>query len=201
MPRAAKLPSGLTVKQTHYAYERVRNGNKKKEAYLFAYDAENMSDGAISKEIHTLENNPLITQLVDSIQKDSQKALGATVEWKKAKLMQIAEYGLTEELVSENEEDEAKLRQINPSASVSALKELNAMDGDHAAVKSKMVVENRNFSPEREILEEAKRRFTGAEIDRMGVFLMIDKLDPKTAFDKVLSERNIIDGELGDESD
>jgi len=66
------------------------------------------------------------------------------------------------------------------------------------AEKQEVTTDTKELEGNKAILEEAKRRFTGAEIDRMSVFLLIDKLDPKTAFDKVLSERDVIDGELGD---
>lgn len=53
MPRAARLPSGLTVKQEHYARLRA-DGAESADAYRLAYDAENMKVATVTKRASEL---------------------------------------------------------------------------------------------------------------------------------------------------
>jgi len=66
-----------------------------------------------------------------------------TFEDKQRWLAEIVQYGTGEEIVfvkGRDEEDDPEHRQRNPSSAVSAIKELNMMDGDHATIKSTVTV-------------------------------------------------------------
>ena len=199
MGRSATLPSGLTIKQTRFAYEFVRNGGKASDAYRHAYNADSMKVQTISRESQVLLKNHKIATLIESIQSDSQKALGATIEWKKTKLMQIAEYGLSEEVTGDDEED-VQLRQVNPSSTVSAIKELNAMDGHHAAIKAKLDIGVKVEVNASQLAIQSG--FSKAEVEQALTYQLDHGMKDIDAVNKVLSEREKVDaieGELVDD--
>lgn len=126
--------ASLTAKQEKFVQEYLLDLNATKAAIRAGY-SENSA-----KEIGC-ENltKPNIAKRIQEYQKEQKEKFSVSFEEKQRLLLQIAEYGLKEEVKHQKDDrefDEIELKQVNPSAAVSAIKELNLMDGDHAPIKN-----------------------------------------------------------------
>jgi len=188
MPKAAKFESGLTAKKTNFAYEFVRNEGKPSDAYKSAYNADKMSNEAIKVEAQRLLKDPNIALLIEKVRKESTKALGATIEYKKSRLIEIVNYGLEEEIIFQDD-GEIRKRMVNPSVVVSAINQLNLMDGDHAATKAKLEVEDTTNRADYEKLEDFRRWATREEKKRVYYLVTVEGVKHMAAVDQVCAER------------
>ena len=110
---------GLTTKQEIFV-QRLIEGNSQREAYKFAYDAENMKDETIDIEASKLFNNPKISlryqELLDEYKEQAK--------WTRAK----AEEKLMWLLDKSQEDIEYRgLKQANSSSMLNTIKELNTL--------------------------------------------------------------------------
>jgi len=111
----------LTIKQENFC-QAIVDGLSQSDAYRAAYEAGNMSDNAIAVEASRLMDNPNVSLRVDELRED----LEALRLWSRAKSLKVlAEVA--------NQSDKGSER-------VSAVKELNAMQGYIAPLKSESVV-------------------------------------------------------------
>lgn len=74
-----KSASGLTLKQEAFCYAYIENGGNASEAYRTAYDAGEMSDGAIGVEACRLLDNPKVALKVKSLREAIAEAHKLTV--------------------------------------------------------------------------------------------------------------------------
>lgn len=130
----------LTIKQAKFVKEFLLNGNGN-EAYRQAYNASKMSAKAISVEVNKLLKNPSIALEIEKDREKLQKEFEVTAEQKRKKLWDIIE-GCAKEIPvplkgSQDEEGNANLINMpaDPKAAISAIAELNKMDGHLAAIK------------------------------------------------------------------
>lgn len=207
MSSTQELAKNLTMKQFNFAKAWFETGVKA-ESYRIAYNAENMSPEAIRVEAMRVSENPNVALMVDHMRADSIKASMATVEWKKSRLIQVADYGAQEEVVPTYGKDEAEddseieLRQANPKAIVSAIKELNLMDGHHAAIKAKLEIDAKVQISAGDIM--ADNAFSIEEIEKALGYHIDGGLKEIEAAKKVLAERDkqkagAIDAEVVDD--
>lgn len=139
--------------------------------------------------------------MLQQMHEDAIEASQATVERKKRLLMKVAEYGLQEEVTSDNEED-VQLRQVNPSAAVAAIKELNAMDGHNAITASKLVIEDKRESTATQLAQ--KHGLSPAEVHKALSYRFTEGLSDVDAVKRVVEERatiDVIEGEIVEDSD
>lgn len=78
-PTNEKPASGLTLKQEAFCYAYIENGGNASEAYRTAYDAGEMSDGAIGVEACRLLDNPKVSLKVKSLREAIADAHKLTV--------------------------------------------------------------------------------------------------------------------------
>lgn len=121
--------SKLTAKQEAFARAYVETGNGS-EAYRRAYNAQNMKQETIAKKACGLLKQENVRGMVDQLREEAKRAFHVTTEQKMQLLWSVAETSAQRDL------DTGKI--INPNAVVAAVKELNAMQGDHAPVKSEV---------------------------------------------------------------
>lgn len=111
--------------------------NDKSKAFLSTFPktkAKPESINAMACEFHKiLKVSLMIDELRESLDEDEKHKAKNRIKRKQEILYKVAEYGIIEE-GAQNEDDFIK-KQANPSASVSAVKELNVMDGDQASQK------------------------------------------------------------------
>jgi len=73
------MPRKLTNKQEAYKNNRIK-GMGVKDSYMDAYDTQNMSDKAISKEASILENDPRIAPAIKAKKEEATERALVTVE-------------------------------------------------------------------------------------------------------------------------
>ena len=73
------MPRKLTAKQEAYKNNRIK-GMGVSESYRAAYDAEGMSDNALSKEASKLEHDPRIAPEIEAKRKEATERALVTVE-------------------------------------------------------------------------------------------------------------------------
>lgn len=191
------VQNGLTMKQFHFARVWFECGNAS-EAYRQAYDCQNMSTKAIGVEAHRLTQNPKVALIVEEMREDAIAASRITYHKKQALLIQLAEYGL-EEVVNETyqkvnpetgeiEEGETEYKQRNPSAVVAAIKELNLMDGHHAAIKQKLEIDDGRQTEDEAAMEYARLNFNEQQALRLLHLHNTEKMGIKQAVDLIKNE-------------
>jgi len=122
----------LTDKQEKFVQEYLLDLNATQAAIRAGYSEKTAQ--AIGSENLT---KPLIAERIQEYQKEQKEKFSVSFEEKQRLLLKIAKYGMSESIAGgQGEMDNPELKQINPSSSVAAIKELNLMDGDHAATKS-----------------------------------------------------------------
>ena len=203
MPRAAKLSNGMTLKQMAFAKEWVMNGGKDIPAYRAAYDAEGMSDRTVSRRAIELRDNSIIAACIEDIQGDILAASKVTAAGIVARTIAIADYGMQEEVKPQSKQEqeegvEVQLRQVNPSAAVSALNLAADIMGVKAATKAKLEVEDTTNRADFEKLQEVRRLFTQEEKKRVYYLVTVEGVEHMAAVDQVYAEREtkLIEGEI-----
>ena len=119
----------LTNKQRRFCEHYVVHGGLR-DAYRYAYNAQNMGDAPISVEASRLMKNPKIALFIYEMRTDARKAFTVTIAEKKEWLKQIVDAGLTKQ----------GLYHVDLNAAKGAINELNKMDGDHATVTTKQEI-------------------------------------------------------------
>lgn len=177
----------LTPKQENFCQQYLLLGNAS-DAYRLAYDAKNMKPETINRRAKDLLDDGKITARLNFLSESSMSEFSTNFAEKQRKLWEIIEYG--------SEEIEVKtgiLKQRNPSATVSAINQLNLMDGSHAAFKARLEANAPHISNEREVeqvaLQRVRRTFTKTEAVRLWHLYYGDKMDYIEAIDLIESER------------
>lgn len=120
----APLPQRvMTLKQQLFAKNYLANGYNAAQAAL---DAGYSKDSLTQMASENLAK-PVVKEYIAKIVEKKTHALDITFEWKLLALKNVAEISL---------EPHGKDDKIYPSAAVSAIAELNKMQGDHAPVKT-----------------------------------------------------------------
>lgn len=78
-------------------------------------------------------SKPAIQERIQVYREEQKKKFSVSFEQKQRWLADIVRYGMGEEIVMGKDNENPEMRQRNPSSAVAAIKELNLMDGDHAA--------------------------------------------------------------------
>ena len=118
----------LTQKQEGFCQDYILTGNAS-EAYRRNYNASNCSDTTINRKAKELIDNGKIAARIEELHREMKKEFDVSVSQKKRWLVQVIKAGM-ESL------DNGKPKGL--SATVSAISELNRMDGDHAPAKHKV---------------------------------------------------------------
>lgn len=167
MGRAARNPdTGLTDKEETFVHKIVYEGMSDTDAYRAAYKTGRMKDETIRKEAARLKDSPHIAPCIEKLRKEAAevtKSEGiATLSQKREMLWSIAQRCVepTMKLIGRGEGVEEFAAVYDPKAAVSAIAELNKMDGDLAAIKT----DNRHVLEYEDITdEELNERIARAE--------------------------------------
>lgn len=140
----------LTEKQEefsrHYAVHR-----KPVAAYRFAYDCRTMQPHSCNVEAWRLIKNPKIALRIHELRINSDKEYSVGVAQKKQWLAAIVELSTQRK----NLDDGTIIPAGDLKTAISAINELNKMEGDHAAIKKDVKVEQVLLSMVAEIPEDA----------------------------------------------
>lgn len=124
----------ITDKQERFVQEYLIDLNATQAAIRAGYSkktARQIGQQNLSKVV--------IQNLIQSYRSEQKKKFSVSFEDKQRMLLELAQYGSESEPIprrGQKEDDEVVYRQRNPSAAVAAIRELNMMDGDHAATNS-----------------------------------------------------------------
>lgn len=136
-------PSDLEA--TKYAQAFLTNGGDQTKAFKKAFPKSKAKPETLNNCASKFHKLPKIRTRIEELRVELNKAADEealyTVNDKKRWLMEIVGYGVAEEVIpmpqwKQDAGYKDEYRQRNPSAAVSAIKELNLMDGDHAPIKS-----------------------------------------------------------------
>jgi hypothetical protein len=122
--------SRLTIKQDKAVKHFFLHGNKA-DAYRHAYSTSKMSQSSVQREALRLFENPIITPWVDYYQARNEGEFSLSISRKKQMLLAVAEKGL-----KDKKDAHGNMVAHNLAGTVSAISELNRMEGDHAPVKN-----------------------------------------------------------------
>jgi len=115
------------------------NGGNASEAYRSAYDAKKMKPQTVFSTASRLLKDRKVTARVEEIQAKAKEIaetkLNITFEQKQRWLKSVIERSLQHEQARDSEGNPMGDFRFNASAVISAISELNKMDGDHAAGK------------------------------------------------------------------
>jgi len=132
----------LTAKQEAFAVAYCTNGGNASEAYRSAYDAKKMKPETVFSNASRLLKNSKVIARVEELQAKAkevaEKKLNITFEQKQEWLKSVIERSLQHEQARDNDGNPMGDFRFNASAVISAINELNKMDGDHAASKVDM---------------------------------------------------------------
>lgn len=126
-----------------YAEHFILTGDKSK-AWRATFPNSKAQQKAVAVNATRFHNIPSVSLMIDElrgkVESEAKDRALYSIEDKKRILLDIATFGSSIELagIGRAEEDEVIERQRNPSAAVAAIKELNLMDGDHAAKQLKI---------------------------------------------------------------
>jgi phage terminase small subunit len=118
--------SGLTQKQEAFVKAYILTGNAS-EAYRQSYNAKNMAENSLNVQAVKQLKNPKIALRLKELQEESKKEFLVSAEQKRKMLWELA---MT---CAESDEESQKIK--NPQAVISAIAEMNKMDGDLASIK------------------------------------------------------------------
>jgi phage terminase small subunit len=133
----------LTEKQEHFCREYMMNGGNATQAYKTAYNTENMTDKTINEESCRLKADHKISARIRELQMESKEEFNISVEQKKRWLQHAIMKGFTE-----HPDREGNMKPHDVKAAISAIGELNKMDGDLAAQKTETKYSLDNFTDE-----------------------------------------------------
>lgn len=136
----------LTDKQEKFIQEYLLDLNATQAAIRAGYSAKTATEQA-----SRLLANVKVSERVAEYQREQKEKFTVSFQEKQELLLKIATYGIDFKIAGGQDQDaeDLKLQQINPSASVAAIKELNLMSGDHAATKVEATVNSADTLPER----------------------------------------------------
>lgn len=159
----------LTPKQEKFA-QRLVETDKPSESYRYAYDAENMSDAAISVEACRLQDNPSVALRIDELRKMHLKRHQVTIDRVVAELSKLAFLDIRKAFDEEGN-----------------LKPIHELDDDTAAAIAGLEVEVRRLAGEPD--EELEGQPHGGALKRQhGTTARLHKIklsDKKAALDSL----------------
>lgn len=117
----------LTAKQEKFCQQYILTGSYT-EAYRRAYDTSKMKIGTIQTNAKNLAKNNPITIRIEELREEGKKEFTVSAEQKRRMLYELA--------LSCSQVSPETGKPVNPGATVSAIAELNKMDGDLAAIKT-----------------------------------------------------------------
>jgi hypothetical protein len=142
------LEQPLTVKQSLFVSTLLETGDYGKAATASGYRG--------IRNYYSLP--PRLKKEIDKLTNKAMEKSMTDLEWKIKKLKRIADVAMPD---SFNNLDDFEKKLINPNASISAVAELNKMQGDYAPVKTEttnVLVDAQNEEID-SLIEEAKKEF------------------------------------------
>ena len=128
--------------RTKFEVAYCTNGGNASEAYRSAYDAKKMKPQTGFSTASRLLKDRKVTARVEEIQAKAKEIaetkLNITFEQKQRWLKSVIERSLQHEQARDKEGNPIGAFKFNAAAVISAINELNKMDGDHAASKVDM---------------------------------------------------------------
>ncbi len=119
----------LTAKQEKFCQQYILTGSYT-EAYRRAYDTSKMKVGTIQTNAKNLAKKNPIAIRISELQEEGKKEFTVSAEQKRKMLYELA--------LSCSQVSPETGKPVNPGATVSAIAELNKMDGDLAAIKTEL---------------------------------------------------------------
>lgn len=116
----------LTAKQEKFCQQYILTGNAS-EAYRQSYNTQAKPETINSKAKLMLRKDPIRTR-ISELQEETKKEFTVSAEQKRKMLYELA--------LSCSQVSPETGKPVNPGATVSAIAELNKMDGDLAAIKT-----------------------------------------------------------------
>lgn len=141
----------LTVKEEGFCQSFVLLGEKS-AAYRKHYKCDRMKDNTINVKASELAKKPHVAARIEELQSEVKEVFLVDVSDKKKLLWNIAERCAQAVPVIDFEGNETGEYKFDAKGAVSAVAELNRMDGDHAVIK--MASLNKNLSPEEEMTDD-----------------------------------------------
>lgn len=141
----------LTVKEEGFC-QSVLLLSDKSAAYRKHYKCDRMKDSTVHVKASELAKKPHVAARIDELQAEVKETFLVDVSDKKKLLWQIAERCAQAVPVFDLEGNETGVYKFDAKGAVSAVSELNRMDGDHAVIK--MASLNKNLSPEEELTDD-----------------------------------------------
>ena len=132
--------SKLTIKQTGFAADYVLHGDASR-AYRDNYNAGKMKPKTVNETACTLLKNPKVATRVEELRKESKQRVEVAIDQKRAWLKQVIERSLQYEQATDSEGNAIGDFKFDGKSVISAISELNRMDGDHAPTKSTVKAE------------------------------------------------------------
>lgn len=130
--------SNLTPKQEKLCQKFIELGNAS-EAYRQSYNAENMKPETIHRKVHDLLKQDKIAARVRELQLKIEEKFEITAIQKKKWLQEVVEScikPMIKTVESGDVTDQIQVGLVDPKAVISAIAELNKMDGHLAAIKT-----------------------------------------------------------------
>lgn len=119
----------LTAKQEKFCQQYILTGNAS-EAYRQAYSTANMKPEAIKVNASKLLKSTNVALTIESLREETKKEFTVSAEQKRRMLYELA--------INCSQVSPESGKPVNPTATVSAIAELNKMDGDLAAIKTEL---------------------------------------------------------------
>jgi len=134
----------LTVKQQKFVQYYLANGGNGTEAARKAgYKG---SEKTLSQVAIENLGKPGISKLIGIEQEKLKESTGATAKAKRELLWKIAQHNSACKQ-ADKEDSSGEVKMLDPKAAISAITELNKMDGDHASTKIEDVTPRVNPNP------------------------------------------------------
>lgn len=135
----------LTAKQEGFIASYIEHGNASR-AYKENYNAEKMTRGTIDVESFKLLNNPKIATKLSELRKKVDEEVVISVAQKKKWLQAVIEDAM--------QVDEKGMGMLDRKSIISSIAELNRMDGDLAAQKREITIDDKR----EDLLTAARKR-------------------------------------------
>lgn len=118
----------LTAKQEKFCQQYILTGNAS-EAYRQSYNTQAKPE-TIQNKAHAMLKKGDIRARVDELREETKKEFTVSAEQKRRMLYELA--------INCSQVSPESGKPVNPTATVSAIAELNKMDGDLAAIKTEL---------------------------------------------------------------
>lgn len=132
----------LTPKQEAFCRKYCETGNAS-FAYRQAYDAAKMKPATVNRKAVELLDNGKITARITEIQDEAKKRSEVTLDRKREWLVEIIERSLQHVEVIDADGVGGGQYKFSANDAIRAINELNKMDGDHAASKRDVTINDR----------------------------------------------------------